>query len=118
MSLNHPDFISKKGDMELSVSERLVLLSVLPNEANYLTLKIVRELKETLSFTEEEHKTYKFSQEGNVIRWDDTGQTRKDITIGEKATDIVRDAFKKLDNHGKLREEHISLYERFVKDAT
>jgi len=42
--------------MELTTVERLKLLEVLPTQENILTLKIVRKLRETLSFNEEELK--------------------------------------------------------------
>ena len=42
--------------MELTTIERLKLLEVLPPTGDILTLKIVRKLRETLSFSEEELK--------------------------------------------------------------
>ena len=99
--------------MLLSVGERLVLLSVLPVEGNFLTLKLMRELKENLSFTEDEHKYYNFKQAEGKVEWDNDNQ-EKEIPIGEKATDIVVDALKKLDEQKKLHMEHYSLYEKFI----
>ena len=100
--------------MELQISERLVLLSILPMEGDFTTLKIVRELRESLSFNEEEHEKHNFRQEGSKTFWDnDTGEL-KEIPIGEKATDIIVDALKKLNDDKKLRDEHFSLYEKFV----
>ena len=40
--------------MELTTVERLKLLEILPPEGDILTLKILRKLRETLSFTEDE----------------------------------------------------------------
>ena len=100
--------------MNLQVGERLVLLSTLPQEGNFTTLKIVRELRESLSFSEEEHKTYGFNQEGDMVFWDKAKDTPKDVHIGEKATDIIVDALKKLNDNKKLRNEHFTLYEKFV----
>lgn len=42
--------------MELTTIERLKLAELLPNQENILTLKIIRKLRETLSFSEEELK--------------------------------------------------------------
>ena len=100
--------------MNLQVGERLVLLSILPQEGDFTTLKIVRDLRESLSFSEEEHKTYGFKQEDNMVFWDKTKDTPKDVHIGEKATDIIVNAFKKLNEQKKLRIEHMELYEKFV----
>lgn len=101
--------------MELQVGERLVLLSVLPQEGDFTTLKIVRELRESLSFTEDEHKTYDFKQEGNFVIWNKEKDVSKDVHIGEKANDIIVAALKKLNEEKKLRDEHFSLYEKFVE---
>ena len=46
--------------MKLTIPERLVLITILPPEGDYLTLKLVRKLKESLSFSEEEHKQLNF----------------------------------------------------------
>ena len=101
--------------MDLQIGERLVLLDNLPREGDYTTLKIIRELREALSFTEEEHKTYNFRQEDSQILWDnDKGET-KDISIGEKATDIIKDTLKELNDKKKLRDEHFSLYGKFME---
>ena len=101
-------------NMNLQVGERLVLLSLLPKEGDFTTLKIIRELREGLSFSEEEHKTYNFKQEGDLVFWDTEKDTPKDVPIGEKATDIIVDALKKLNEAKKLRDEHFNLYEKFV----
>lgn len=101
--------------MELQVGERLVLLSVLPQEGDFTTLKIIRELRESLSFTEEEHKTYNFKQEGNLVIWNKEKDVSKEVKVGEKANDIIVEALKKLNDERKLRDEHFSLYEKFVE---
>jgi len=103
--------------MELQISERLVLLSILPVEGDFTTLKIVRKLRESLSFNEEEHKLYKFKQEEGKVFWDNDAGDSKDIDIGEKAQDIIVNALEKLNQDKKLRDEHFSLYEKFVGDT-
>src|SRR5207247_9230228 len=56
--------------MEFSVQERLILLSILPAEGDLTTLRIVRGLREQLSFSEEEHALLKFNQAENRVAWD------------------------------------------------
>ena len=100
--------------MELNISERINLLDILPQQGDFTTLKIVRELRESLSFNEEEHKKHNFRQEGSMTYWDnDVGET-KDIHIGEKANDIIVATLKKLNDDKELRNEHFTLYEKFV----
>ena len=99
--------------MKLSVGDRLVLLSILPSENDFSTLKIIRKMKDDLGFSEEEHKELNFRQEGEMMFWEE-GLEDKEITFGEKATDIIANAFKKLNDQKKLKLEHMELYERFV----
>ena len=104
--------------MKLTVLERISLLGVLPAEGDFVTLKIVRELRENLSFDEDELKQLKVKAEGGRIQWDATAETPggKEIKIGEKATDVIVAALKKLNADKKLTDQHFSLYEKFVKE--
>jgi hypothetical protein len=99
--------------MELKVKERLVLQKLLPKEANFLTLKLVRIAREALSFDEDEHKALNFKQDENGIHWDNDALV-KDIELGETVTNIVVKELKKLDEQNKLTEDHFSLFEKFV----
>jgi hypothetical protein len=101
--------------MELSTFDRLILLNILPKEGDFTTLKIVRKLREDLSFSEEEHKALEFNQDGGNIQWKQAGDVPKNVSIGEKATDLIVEILKKLDKEKKLQESHFTLYERFVE---
>lgn len=93
----------------------MALLHALPQEGSYVNLKIVRELREDLSFSEEEQKRLgmKETPEGRMT-WDK--EVEKDVKIGEKATDIIVQALKKLNATEQLTTDHLSVYEKFVKD--
>lgn len=101
--------------MELGVKQRLIILRVLPARGDYLTLKIVRELREALSFSEEEHKALQFKREGAGLRWDPQGDVPKDIEIGDKAREIIAQGFETLSKQGKLTMGMLPLYEKFVE---
>jgi len=100
--------------MNLSVLERLVILKALPGEGDYATLKILTNLRLSLSFTEEEMKAWEIvtNPETGQITWQKDGEA--DVPIGEKATDIIVDAFKKLDSKKQLPIESMSAYEKFI----
>ena len=102
--------------MKLNVYERLILLNVLPKEGDFTTLKIIRALRETLSFSEAEHKALEFKQEEQNIQWKQEADKPKDVTFGEKATDIIVEVLKKLNTDKKLTEQHYGLYEKFIGD--
>jgi len=100
--------------MELNTGERLALLDALPSEGNYTTLKILRKLRESLSFSEQEHKDLGFVVEENRVAWDESKDKPKDIVIGEKAMDIIVEALKRMNNTEKLTDSHFDIYEKFV----
>jgi len=102
--------------MELTPVERIMLMGLLPKEGSFVTLKIIRDLQGELGFSEEEHKKYEFRQEGDAVMFAPCAATDlKDVQMGEKATDIIRDAFKKLDSEGKLSIQVIDLYSKFME---
>ena len=100
--------------MLLNTFDRLILLNVLPKEGDITTLKIIRKLKDDLSFSEEEHTALQFKNEDGQIMWKEEADIKKEIEIGEKATDIIAEALKALNKAKKLTEAHISIYERFT----
>lgn len=102
--------------MKLMVMERILLLGILPNEGNFVTLKIVRKLREDLSFSEEEIKRLSIRQEDERILWNAAAEDPEgaEIPIGEKAADVVVEALKKLDREEKLTEQLLSVWEKFV----
>jgi hypothetical protein len=100
--------------MELGVFDRLILLNILPKEGDFTTLKIVRKLREDLSFSEEEHKALNFQQDEGNIKWQSEADKPKEIQFGEKATDLIVSTLKKLNTDKKLTEQHFNLYSKFI----
>ena len=100
--------------MELGINERIALLQILPKEGDYLTYKILQDLKNELSFTEKEIDDWKIVISDNRMTWDVKKERKKKVNIGEKATEVIREAFKKLDKEKKINSSNIALYEKFV----
>ena len=73
--------------MELTVLERVLLLGLLPAKENFLTLKLIRSVKDDLSFDDKEHKALGFKAENKMTIWDQKAglKINKDISIGEIA---------------------------------
>lgn len=105
MSANHQE--------TLSVADRVVLLDILPPQGDITTIRIVRSLREALSFTEEEHEKLGITISDGRVTWKENAS--KDVEIGMKAREIIASAFKQLDNQKKLSPQHIEMYERFVE---
>lgn len=100
--------------MILTVAERVSLLGILPEQGDFVTLKIVRKLREELSFSEEEIKILNLVSQDGQVRWEGEKDPNKDVQIGEKATDVIVEVLKKLNNDKKLIQQQYSLYEKFV----
>ena len=100
--------------MELRVDERLVLLSTLPTEGSLTTIKIVKDLRNDLSFTEAEHQVLNFREENDQVMWD-LGVDEVDIDIGPKAHVLIADLLTDLADNEKLTEGHLAVYDKFVE---
>ena len=136
--------------MKLEVYERIVLLNILPQEGDFTTLKLVRKLRESLSFSEKEIADIDFkntwncpvcqkfeaaphankcqgSEEnpheptymktGGEVTWDDekAKNTVKDIHMGDKMYALCVTTLSKLNDEKKLTEQHMGVYEKFIK---
>jgi len=100
--------------MNLSVLERLMVLGLLPKEGDYATLKILMNLRLSLSFTEAETKEWGIvgDKEAKQTTWETNGEA--DVPIGEKATGIIVDALRKLERDKKLPDQAMGVYEKFI----
>jgi Ni,Fe-hydrogenase I large subunit len=100
--------------MKLSVVERILLMQTLPKEGSFTNLKLLRVVKEDLSFTEKENKLLKFRQEGELTQWENNVVKDKDIKTGEVVNELIKKQLVELDKQEKLNENHVTLYEKFV----
>ncbi len=104
--------------MKLNIVDRLTCLGVLPQEGDFVTLKIVRDLQSKLGFTEEELKECEIvsDPETQSVKWNEKGAVEKEIVIGEKAMDLIVEALEKLNKDKKLKPQHFSVFEKFVEN--
>jgi len=132
--------------MKLQVFERLVLGNILPKEGDFITLKLVRKLRESLAFSEREIAEINFRshwrcpkckkeevaaempkcadcdiymQQAGQVTWDDDKAKKviKDVFMGAKMQTLCETTLKKLSDESKLTEQHMSLYQKFVEGA-
>lgn len=105
--------------MKLTVFERINLLSVLPPQGNLVTLRISRELMNELSFSEIEIKQAGIKNLPNgKVEWNPVAAEGivKDVEIGPVAKEIIIAELVKAEKAGKLKAQHLDLYEKFVID--
>lgn len=130
--------------MKLTVFERLMLQNILPKEGDFVTMKLVRKLREALSFSEKEIAEISFDNHWRcpkckgielspeVIKCQQCGiymvpagqvsfdeekalKVIKDVHMGNKMLALCETTLKKLSDEEKLTEQHMSLYEKFVE---
>lgn len=102
---------------KLNLNERLVLIGILPPESNIVTLKAIRKLKEDVGITDEDSKKYeiKVDSQTGAVNWNKKGNKEIEFEIGELAEIEIKKALEELNNKKKLKEFHISIYEKFVE---
>ena len=100
--------------MELSVLDRIALLSLLPEQGDYTTIRIVHDLKQDLSFTEAEHLALNLqvTSEGGM-RWD--GNVEREYDFGSRTLALIVDVLEKADKSRKLSDDHLRVYELFME---
>ena len=101
--------------MKLNVMERMALLNILPPEGSITVMKLLRVLREDLSFNEKEHAALQFKQENDMIQWKQDADVVKDVKIGEIMTELIKKELKKLNDEEKLTDGHIDLYDKFIE---
>jgi len=101
----------------LGVSDRLHLLNILPKEGNAVTLRVLRQFKMKLSFSEEELKNWEIVIEGANIKWNQEKAKEKDIEIGTVMLRLIEDNLKKLNDEKKLIESQLDLYDKFIEEV-
>ena len=73
--------------MQLSIKERLLLLSVIPTEGVRMAdLRIAHELQNAVGFTEEEAQRFGFQQDGDQLHWNPEADVSVEIPIGPRGT--------------------------------
>ena len=103
--------------MKLNIMERLMLLNMLPQKGDIVTLRTVNEYMQKIGLNEEEIKLYEIvQQEDGRIKWNSKYNDRTvDISFGDIITNIIANELKEVDKKKELTGNHMSLYEKFVE---
>jgi hypothetical protein len=105
----------------LEIGERFIVLQLLPEKANFVNMKLIRELKEALAPTTEEAEAIDLKQtdEGH-LQWNNekAKEVVAEIGFDPKALVMVIDALETLNKAEELEEKHFSVFEKFVQVKT
>lgn len=127
--------------MKLSISERNIVLNILPREGTFDTLITLRRFKESLSLSEEEKSQVRWRLEykcpkcngvaflpepaqcgvcdvwmdaTGAAQWNTKDDPNKEIVLPQTIKGIIIGILSKLNEKGKLTEELLPAYEKFL----
>jgi hypothetical protein len=105
--------------MLLTVKERLLLLSALPAQGNYLTMKVIADLHARLGLSEQDFKTYeiKVNDKGGAT-WNAEKDKGVEMEIGAEADRIICESLRKVDAQNQVTTDFFSLFDKFNPLAT
>ena len=104
--------------MKLNVLERVLLGNALSGqEGNFVTLKLIRNAREEMSFNDEENRKLHFANSNGKLVWDpemamEIGEV--EIPLSDTVKDLIKKILLDMNDKAKLTEHHFSLYEKFV----
>jgi len=130
--------------MKMTVIERIQLQNLLPAQGDFITLKLIRKLRESLSFSEKEiaeisfknhwkcdicstkeiasqvpkcPKCGEYMMPAGMVNWDEAKAVKviKDVHMGRTMRDLCRSVLQKLSDNKELTEQTMPLYEKFVE---
>lgn len=104
--------------MLLNVQERLLLLQAFtppapPMQGSFAALRLLREFKENLSFSEEEHKEIELRPVDDKMRWNPDKAEDKEVEVGDVVRGMIVRRFKKLSEQDALIEAHLFIADKF-----
>jgi len=103
--------------VKLTVKQRINLQSILPQQGDFLTVKMIRVLREELSFSQKEHELLKLvSLKDGSVSWDGKAAEgcTKEVEIPETVVSIIKETLEKLNAQKKITEAHLDFYEMFM----
>lgn len=97
----------------LNVMERGMLLSVLPKEGNFITLRLTRDLASKIGLSAEEFEEFEVKVTEKTTSWNSKGTVPKELDFADAEIHVIRKQLKELDSESKLTLEMFPLYEKF-----
>ncbi len=99
--------------MRFCIGERMGLLNILPEQGTIATMRVLRQLRDDLGFSEDDTKLAKIRQADGKVHWDAECELEKDVSVGDVGRQIILDAVKALDAKGEVTDLTLALFERF-----
>ena len=104
--------------MKLNVHERMILIPLLPEQESYAGMGEITSLKLILQLTGDEATELVTLHENGQQELDNVAAAAHvvEIPVSGWMTKVIRDILSKMNDHKKIRENQLSLYEKFCLD--
>ena len=101
--------------MKLNILERIIILGILPKQADFISIKIITDLQKEVGFSQNElDKSNIKVLENGSISWDNDFE--KEIKVTKRAAEIIIKGLKELSEKNSVTAQHISIFEKFKVD--
>jgi hypothetical protein len=101
--------------MKFNILERIMILGILPERTDFISMKIINDLQRVTGFSQGELDKYKirtFKIEGiDKTTW--SGDFEKEIKVTIRAAEIIQEILKRMHEQKMVSAQHLSLYEKF-----
>ena len=98
---------------KLNVGERMMVLTVLPKEGSFVTIRLIRTLISRLALSAQEIQDFEIVQEQEALHFNSKGSIELDFDFADVEFDLIRKQLKELDEGCKLKPDMITIYQKF-----
>lgn len=88
--------------VELSIKDRLVLVSILPVQGKMVDLVEVMDLIRLIRLTDTEKAEIGYKESEGRVLWDIAKETPREFEINFEQLRIIKESIKKMDDEGKI----------------
>lgn len=107
--------------VKLTIKQRIDLQSILPQQGDFVTVKMIRVLREDLSFTEKELEQLKLVRNPDgTVSWNAKAGEKctKDIAIPETIVTTIKEILERANTSKQITDAHLDFYEMFMELST
>ena len=103
--------------MKLNLSERIVLLDVLPARGNYETMATIEKLTAALRVSEEEQDKHNFKQDGTRVSFDPSGLEQVEVELSARGLAFLITVLTKKDKEEDLTLPAYEMFKRLKEEV-
>jgi len=108
----------KTCELKLNVYDRLKIIGLLPQKANFEKAMLISDIKAKLNLTQTDIVLYEIKTEGDSIKWNAEGTERRDFVFTEIELQVIKDSFQEMNSKNEVEAtpSFLELYKK-VKNA-